>query len=171
MRRAVASKQDGLVHVAPPFDIRTFLDEPRRPAQLAAVSASGTPLLGSMWFLYDQGKFWFSTRPEGPIPRAASGGSDVAVIVDDFSPPDKIRQVRIRGRGQVEPHDPEQVDRIYRRYLGTDHNLWPEFFRLRLDDQAFALWTVIPTSGLAVAFPDFDVSELRWDTPEQSPLP
>jgi hypothetical protein len=54
-----------------------------------------------MWFLYAERRFWFSTRPDGPIPRAALNGSDVAVIIDDFSPPDKIRQVRIRGRGQT----------------------------------------------------------------------
>lgn len=157
--------------VAPPFDIQEFFDEPLRPAQVAAVSASGTPLLGSMWFLYAQRKFWFSIRPEGPIPRAALNGSDVAVIIDDFSPPDSIRQVRIRGRGQTEPHDPVQVDRIYRRYLGAEQEGWPEFFRRRLEDQSFALWTVTPTSGLAVAFPNFDVTESRWDSPEQSPLP
>lgn len=164
-------QRDESLSVEPPFDIRSFFDEPLRPAQLAAVSPTGMPLLGSMWFLYDRGRFWFSSRLETPIPRAATNGSDVAVIVDDFSPPDKIRQVRVRGPGHIEPHDPEQVKRIYRRYLGPDLDLWPDFFRLRVDDSHFALWTVAPMSGLAVAFPNFDVNEARWNTPKNSPLP
>jgi hypothetical protein len=154
-----------------PFDIAAFLDEPRRPAQVASVSPSGAPVLGSFWFLFTQGRFWFSSRPDTPLPVAVAHGAEVAVIVDDFSPPQSIRQVRVRGHGRFEPHDAGQVERIYRRYLGAEMDFWPTFFRARLNDPDFSLWTVTPTSGLAVTSPDFEPLELRWNHPEDSPLP
>jgi hypothetical protein len=128
-------------------------------------------VLGSFWFLFAQGRFWFSTRPDTPLPVAVTHGAEVAVIVDDFSPPQSIRQVRVRGHGRLEPHDPDQVERIYRRYLGAEVENWPHLFRARLMEPDWALWTVMPTSGLAVAYPDFKACELRWRHPEDSPLP
>jgi hypothetical protein len=153
------------------LEIAGFLDEPGRPAQVSSVSPSGAPVLGSFWFLFAQGRFWFSSRPTTPLPTAVAHGSEVAVIVDDFSPPQNIRQVRVRGHGRFEPHDADQVERIYRRYLGTQLDSWPPFFRARLTDPEFVLWTVTPTSGLAVSSPDFEPLEVRWQCPEDSPLP
>lgn len=135
------------------------------------MSPAGAPVLGSYWFLFAQGRFWFSSRPETPIPCAFTRGAEVAVIVDEFSPPERIRQVRVRGPGRLEPHDADQVQRIYSRYLGTDLDDWPHSFRARLMEPGWALWTVTPTSGLVVAYPDFDTRELRWRRPEDSPLP
>jgi hypothetical protein len=160
-----------LMAADPPFDVAAFLDEPRRSAQVASVSPSGTPVLGSFWFLFAHGRFWFSSRPETPLLIAVEHGAEVAVIVDDFTPPHSIRQVRIRGQGRFEPHDPRQVEQIYTRYLGTDLSDWPEIFRARLEDSDWALWTVAPTSGMVAAFPNFQVREMRWESPQDSPLP
>lgn len=155
-----------------PFDVVAFFDEPLRPAQVAATSPRGVPLLGSLWFLFAHGRFWFSSWPDSPLLTAAvDGGSDVAVIVDDFSPPDSIRQVRVRGPGRLEPHDPDVVERIYGRYLGGDVAAWPEVFRSRMDDPSWALWTVLPRRGLAVVFPNFEPREMRWGDPSESPFP
>jgi hypothetical protein len=78
-----------------PFGIAAFLDEPRRPAQVASVSPSGAPVLGSFWFLFAQGRFWFSSRLDTSLPTAVAHGTKVAVVVDDFSPPQSIGQVRV----------------------------------------------------------------------------
>ncbi len=154
-----------------PFDIAAFLAEPLRPAQVASVGLSGAPVLGSFWFLFGQGRFWFSSRPETPIPGAVARGADVAIIVDEFAPPQRIRQVRVRGPGRLQAHDPDQVQRIYCRYLGADLEDWPPTFRARVMDPDWALWTVTPTSGLVAAYPNFDTRELRWRHPKDSPLP
>jgi hypothetical protein len=153
-----------------PFDVAAFLSEPLRLAQVASVSPSGAPVLGSFWFLFAQNRFWFSSRRDTPVPIAVAHGSQVAVIIDDFSPPDRIRQVRVRGPGQFERHDPERVERIYERYLGRDVSDWPDFFRDRLTDTTWALWTVQPLSGSAVTSPDFKPSEQRWQHPLDGPL-
>lgn len=108
-----------------PFDIEAFLAEPLRPAQVASVNQSATPILGSLWFLFAEGRFWFSSRPQTPLAMAVTSGAEVAIIVDDFSPPENIRQVRVRGHGRLEQHDPKRVEEMYRRYLGDDLAEWP----------------------------------------------
>lgn len=158
-------------HSDAPFDVAAFLAEPLRPAQVAAVGPSGLPLLSSLWFLYDDSRFWFSSRMRSPLLQAISRGSEIAVVVDEFSPPERIRQVRVRGSGLVEHHDPRRIERIYRRYLGDDLDTWPPFFRIRSTDAEFSLWSVTPTSGLVVAFPNFDAREIRWTRSDRSPLP
>ena len=145
-----------------PFDLAAFLAEPRRMAQVAAVSPRGVPLLGSLWFLFADGRFWFSSHPATPFPKAAGSGAPIAVLVDQFDPPRAIRQLRVRGPGRVEPHDEERVSAIYRRYLGPDPDSWPSFFRTRVGDPGWTLWTVRPDSGVATANPDFRPAEHRW---------
>jgi hypothetical protein len=155
----------------PPFDVGAFLDEEGRMAQVASVSASQVPLLGSLWFLFERSRFWFSSASSSPLPRAAERGGEVAVIVDDFRPPDSIRQVRIRGRGQVEPPDPDLVGRIYERYLGRSRASWPPFFRSRAHTtEGWTLWSVSPLSGMVVTSPGFSENVYRWETLEQAPF-
>jgi hypothetical protein len=156
---------------SPPFDAQAYLAEPGRPAQVAAVSAAGVPLLGSLWFAFERGRFWFSSMAGSPLPQAAARGAPIAVLVDDFTPPHSIRQVRTRGRGQVEPHDAAVVQRIYGRYLGPDPGQWPGFFRARTaDSERWVLWSAGPDSGLIVTSPQFLADELRWQKPADSPL-
>jgi len=154
-----------------PFDVDAFLEEDRRPAQVASVSPSGAPLLGSLWFAFERGRFWFSSAADSPLPRAARRGALAAVIVDDFDPPTSIRQIRIRGRAQIEPHDPAVVTRIYRRYLGRDIGTWPQFFQSRIHQaNGWLLWSVYPDSGLAVASPGFDEQTCRWARAGDAPF-
>ena len=135
------------------------------------MSQSGAPLLGSLWFAFESGRFWFSSMAGSPLPRAAARGAEVAVIVDDFTPPHSIRQVRTRGRGQAEAHDAAAVQRIYRRYLGDDVSQWPEFFRARAAaSHGWVLWSAWPDSGLAVTSPGFAERPTRWDRLADSPL-
>jgi hypothetical protein len=159
------------VVVKVPFDVTAFLREDRRPAQVASVSAAGTPLLGSLWFLFERERFWFSSAATAPLPRAAQHGAPVAVIVDDFDPPASIRQVRVRGRAQIERHDSAVVLRIYQRYLGADVEEWPPFFRSRVDQtDGWVLWSVHPDTGLAVTFPGFEERSYRWDRNGDAPF-
>jgi hypothetical protein len=158
------------VAVTSGFDARSFLAEAGRPAQVAAVSSSRVPLLASLWFVFDSGRFWFNSLSGSPIPTAAARAAEVAVIVDDFSPPHSIRQIRVRGPAQIEDHDVERVHRIYARYLGADRRVWPDFFQRRLDNSKWVLWSVWPDTGLAVSTPNFRGDEYRWRTRADSPL-
>ena len=154
-----------------PFDVAGFLSEPGRMAQVAAVSPRGVPLLGSVWFLYADGRFWFSSHPASPFGMAAVRGVEVAVLVDEFAPPERIRQVRVRGPARVEQPDPARVASLYARYLGPDADAWPAFFRTRVTDPGWSLWSVPPESGVVTMNPGFRPTEVRWRRRRDSPLP
>jgi hypothetical protein len=152
-------------------DFRAFLNEPMRPAQVSAVSQSGLPVLGSLWFLFEDGRFWFNSLSGTPLLKAASDGTAVAVLVDDFDPPGRIMQVRVRGEGSIESPDSERVARIYGRYLGEPVASWPLSFPGRLTDPAWTLWSVLPRSGMAVDSTGFlDQQEVRWNELGDCPL-
>lgn len=63
-----------MARVAEPFDIASFLGEPSRMAQVASVSASGVPPIGSLWFVFAGGRFWFSSRHGSVLTRAMTRG-------------------------------------------------------------------------------------------------
>lgn len=146
------------------FDAGAFLAETGRMAQVAAVSRRNVPLLASLWFLHEAGRLWFSSAVDSPFPLAATRVEQIAVIVDDFKPPDSIRQIRIRGAAQREDHDVAIIEKIYARYLGLDTDSWPEFFQSRLHDKQWVLWSVWPDTGLAVSTPNFRGEEHRWSS-------
>jgi hypothetical protein len=149
---------------------RALLDEPLRLAQVAAVSPSGVPLLGSQWFVFESDRFWFTSQQGSPLVTAASAGKEVAVIVDEFRPP-QILQIRVRGAGSVHEHDRERLVRIYQRYLDGSIDEWPLSFPERLDDPTWLLWSVPPTSGLAVDSSGFtDQESSRWRSLAECPL-
>jgi pyridoxamine 5'-phosphate oxidase-like protein len=153
------------------FDVVAFLREMGRMAQVASVSPAQTPLLGSLWYLFDDGKFWFSSARSSALPRAAERGLELAVIVDEFNPPLSIRQVRVRGHGRIEPHDPDVVHHIYERYLGLALDDWPQFFRERLGStDGWALWSVSAETGMAVTSPAFAEEVYRWNAPGDAPF-
>lgn len=150
--------------------VAEFLSEDLRMAQVAAVSKSGVPLLGSVWFVFGDDRFWFSSHPSSPLVAAAARAADLAVLIDQFDPPDRIRQVRVRGPGRVETHHPERVQQIYERYLGRDVSTWPDFFRARVNDDSWILWSVSPRRGVATMYPDFREESTRWDCFADSPF-
>lgn len=153
---------------SPPFDIPAFLGTPMTPASVAAVGRRGGPALGSLWFRFDERRFWFTTRAgRSPLLRAAQHANDVAVMVEVFEPPDLIRLVRATGPARIEKRDPARIEAIYKRYLGDDLSKWPEFFRQRVYDSQFILWSALAARGLAVSFPRFQADELRWSEPGQ----
>jgi hypothetical protein len=156
--------------MATSFDMRSFLDEPLRPAQVATVSRSGLPLLGSLWFAFEDDLFWFTSLDGSPLLVAPTQRSAVAVLVDQFDPPGRIRQIRVRGSSRVESHDPERVYRIYRRYLGKSVDAWPLSFPERLDDPSWTTWSVSPDTGLAVDHENFVGNEMRWNVLSDCPF-
>lgn len=153
------------------FDVDAFLGETSRSAQVAAVSPALAPLLGSLWYLFDDRKFWFRSPISSALVRAAERGVELAVIVDEFNPPASIRQVRVRGHGRAEPHDSDLIRRIYERYLGLVIHDWPPLFRGTLGvADGWTLWSVSPESGMAVTSPAFVEQVYRWAVPEQAPF-
>lgn len=153
-----------------PQHVAEFLAEDLRMAQVAAVAPSGVPLLGSLWFVFDDERFWFSSHPSSPFVAAVQRTADIAVLIDQFDPPDRIRQVRVLGPGRIEVHDARRVRLIYERYLGRDLSEWPDFFGERVDDPSWTLWSVSPVHGVATMYPNFREQSIRWGCLADSPF-
>ena len=153
------------------FDFFGFLGEPRRPASVATVTAGGKPALGLMWFVFEDGRFWFHSpdRAGRPVPflRAARGGDDVSVMVATFEPPD-VRQVRATGAARIEKPDLARVQRIYRRYVPV----WSAEWEAQTRNPELHLWSVSPDRGMAVTFPDLENRpSFRWSAATELPNP
>lgn len=147
----------------PSFDVRGFLHEPANTASVATTAKSGRPALATMWFLLDEGRLWFnSPAPQGqpaPFLIAAREEREVAVLVATFDPPADVRQFRAVGPARIEKRDLAKVRRIYERYIPD----WTDTWEAHAASPNHQLWSMVPRSGMAVAFPGLDNSPAyRW---------
>lgn len=150
----------------PTFDIASFLREPRRPASVSAVTASGRPALATMWFGFFEGRLWFHTpsveRRPSPFLLAAGEGREVAAMVATFDPPNDVRQVRVTGPATQHPHDPDRARSIYDRYVPD----WTDAWSAQAHSQALQLWSLLPQRGMAVHYPNLEnTTPVRWTAP------
>jgi hypothetical protein len=49
------------------FYVDAFLGETGRSAQVASISPAQAPLLGSLWYLFDDGRFWLVAQNRQPF--------------------------------------------------------------------------------------------------------
>jgi hypothetical protein len=95
-----------------------YLRETVVPVRLACLSASGWPLVVSLWFLYRDGALWCASRPRARVVRHLERDGRCAFEVARDAPP--YRGVRGQARASVlrsagGPLLGDLVD----RYLGT----------------------------------------------------
>ncbi|MFI6026444.1 pyridoxamine 5'-phosphate oxidase family protein [Amycolatopsis magusensis] len=149
---------------APGFDVPAFLAERLRPASVATTGRGGGPALATMWFLAEDGRFWFNSPHDQPSPflAAARAGREVAVLVSTFDPPHDVRQLRATGPARIEETDEGRLRRLYTRYVPQ----WTDEWAAHALSPEFTLWSVSPERGMAVAFPELaDSPVFRWSAP------
>ncbi|MDP8927097.1 MAG: pyridoxamine 5'-phosphate oxidase family protein [Actinomycetota bacterium] len=105
------------------FDIDAFLSRP-----LVARLATNGPTVRPIWFLWEDGAFWWLTGPWSQL-EALLDDPRVALVVDTCDlATGRVRQVIAKGRIEVHPYDRERAIRKLRRYLGPDVSAWDERF-------------------------------------------
>jgi nitroimidazol reductase NimA-like FMN-containing flavoprotein (pyridoxamine 5'-phosphate oxidase superfamily) len=110
---------------AAPFDVDAFLAAP-----LVAHVATAGPTVRPVWFLWEEGAFWWLTGSWSRLPRLLAEDPRVALVVDSCDlATGRTLQVTARGRAELRPFDPERARRKLRRYLGDDEDRWDERFR------------------------------------------
>jgi nitroimidazol reductase NimA-like FMN-containing flavoprotein (pyridoxamine 5'-phosphate oxidase superfamily) len=113
------------VPAAPPFDVDAFLAAPL----VAHVAAAG-PTVRPVWFLWEDGAFWWLTGSWSRLPELVAEDPRVALVVDTCDlATGRTLKVTARGRAELWPFDPDRARRKLRRYLGDDENRWDERFR------------------------------------------
>jgi len=109
---------------AHPFDVDAFLARPL----VARVAAAG-PSVRPVWFLWEDGAFWWITGAWARLPEILARDPRVALVVDSCNlDTGEVRQVTARGEAAVAPFDSDRAHRKLARYLGPEEARWDERF-------------------------------------------
>ncbi len=98
-------------------EVKAFLGDSRVPVRVASNSASGYPLLTSLWFVPFEGSLWCATQQKAQIASQLASDPRCAFEVSVEAPP--YLGVRGRATGIIHANRGEEILRILLlRYLG-----------------------------------------------------
>jgi PPOX class probable F420-dependent enzyme len=107
-------------------ELNAFLARPII-ARIATVRANGSPQLAPMWFLYEDGIMYMSTRTYAAKVKHIQKNPRVAVVVDEMVAPLKNKVVTIEGTAEVLTTGvKEMTTKIYHKYAGVDGAATPQ---------------------------------------------
>ena len=115
-------------------DIQQFLLVTEIPVRLASLSASGAPLLCSLWFLYDQGAIWCATPRSAKVVELLQNDPRCGFeIGGDLMP---YRGVRGQGSATLSRADgPEVLLRLIDRYLHSRDSAFARWLMARQNEE------------------------------------
>ena len=126
--------------------LRGFLEDVRL-AHWATVAPNGTPRVRPVWYLYEEGAFWFTTRIESRRTGTdITAGSPVTVSIASEDRP--YRAVIASGTPEVWDEDRDRwLERISTRYGAKEGRSWlagavkePDRVVLRLVPDTVVAW-------------------------------
>jgi len=101
-------------------EMQAFLARPLI-ARLAVVRPNGTPQIVPMWFLYEDGVMYMSTRTYAAKVKHLQKNPRVAVVVDEMVAPLKNKVVTLEGTVEEQTTGvKEMTTKIYYKYLGKE---------------------------------------------------
>jgi PPOX class probable F420-dependent enzyme len=101
-------------------EMQAFLARPL-VARLATVRANGTPQIVPMWFLYEDGMMYMSTRTYAAKVKHLQKNPRVAVVVDEMVAPLKNKVVTLKGAVELQTTGvKEMTTKIYHKYVGIE---------------------------------------------------
>lgn len=107
--------------------------------------ATNGPTVRPVWFLWEQGAFWWITGAYVKLSRRLVADPEVALVIDTCDlETGAVLQVIASGRAEVVEMDTDRAVRKLTRYLGEDIDRWPERFRAVLTDPDARLAKLTP---------------------------
>ena len=132
--------------------VAEFLEQP-----LVAHVATAAPTLRPVWFLWEDGAFWWITGSYSKLPELLRRDPTVRLVVDTCDlASGNVFQLNAAGKATVEPKDNDRIYRKLCRYLGPDRDRWPERFRAVLDNPDIELVRLVPDRTLRVVDQGFE---------------
>jgi len=105
------------------FDVDDFLAQPLT-ARVGSIGQQG-PVLRPVWYLWEDGSFWWLTGPWSSLASELTGDPRVALTVDTCDlARGHVKQVLARGRAELNSYDAHRARRKLARYLGEDPSSW-----------------------------------------------
>jgi PPOX class probable F420-dependent enzyme len=125
-----AEQKPAAARPAPPAmskdEMNAFLARPLI-ARIATVRPNGSPQLVPMWFLYEDGVMYMSTRTYAAKVKHLKKNPRVAVVVDEMVAPMKNKVVMIEGTVDVLTTGvKETTTKIYHKYVGVEGSASPQ---------------------------------------------
>lgn len=100
----------------------SFLAERGVIMHIATVAADGAPLVTPIWFVFEEGRIWFTPRQHSEWLRNLRNDNRVALSIDESTTP--YRKVVVRGRARIDFEI--GVDEVWRdRYRRIAHRYLP----------------------------------------------
>lgn len=104
------------------FNVDEFLAQP-----LVAHVATNGPTVRPVWFLWEDGAFWWLTGSWSRLDDHLRNDPAVALVIDTCDiATGHVRQVQAWGHAEVVSFDPDRARRKLRRYLGDDPTQWDQ---------------------------------------------
>jgi PPOX class probable F420-dependent enzyme len=101
-------------------ELQAFLSRPLI-ARLATVRKNGTPQIVPMWFLWQDGVLYMSTRADAAKLKHIRANPHVAVVVDVMEAPLKNQIVTIEGTAELQTTNVKELTgKIYEKYVGAE---------------------------------------------------
>jgi PPOX class probable F420-dependent enzyme len=105
--------------------ITEFLTEPGHLTRIATVDADGAPSVAPIWFLFEDGRIWFTPRERSAWWHHIQREPRVAMTIDEDEAP--FRKVFVKGTVTVE-HGPGEDDAWRSRYRDIATRYTPDAF-------------------------------------------
>jgi nitroimidazol reductase NimA-like FMN-containing flavoprotein (pyridoxamine 5'-phosphate oxidase superfamily) len=139
-------------------EVDTFLGEAGHLLRLATTDDAGAPLVVPIWFIYEDGRVYFTPRERSAWREYLERDSCVCLLIDESDPP--MRKVVATGRADLVHtlgHDDEWRDMYRRIALRYVPEVWADAYLHDTIDEPRALYSV-----------DLDSSEVTtWRMPAQ----
>lgn len=117
-------RNDVQFEIDPGFDLEGFLAQP-----LVAHVATAGPTIRPIWYLWEDGCFWWLTGRWARLTELLRENPRVALAIDTCDlETGRVLQVIAAGEAEIVPFDPDRGRRKLLRYLGPDEELWDERF-------------------------------------------
>ena len=114
-------------------EIEAYLDAMVVPVRFACISGKA-PLICSLWYLYEDGKFWLATQKGASVADFVRLNPNCGIEVAGEQPP--YRGVRGQGVAVLDfSAGPTILARLIRRYLGDTDSRFARWLLSRRDDE------------------------------------
>lgn len=91
--------------------------------------ATSGPTVRPVWYLWEDGAFWWLTDMKNVLARAVSAGGVISLVVDTCDiDTGEVIHVFARGTAELMPVDVGRAKRKFARYLGPDESRWDPRF-------------------------------------------
>lgn len=132
---------------------------------IARVATNG-PTIRPVWYLWEDGAFWWLTGPWSRLGSLIDKDPSIALLIDTWEPDTgEVLQVIATGNASTHPFDADRARRKLTRYLGGDESRWDR-------DRFIAGTFENPSVSFIRLYPDrIRVKDLSYRPPTQNPTP